>query len=81
MIIYIYTHTHKHSFQYADTLCLYQMSQAHEQITARHEVATCQLVVCPLSAWPACVLSAYSKCKAVPERLVFNKRKTPGDFT
>lgn len=56
------------------------MSQTHEQITAGHEAPIRQLVVCALCAPPVCVLLAYGKCKAVPDRLVFNKGKTLGDF-
>lgn len=31
-------------------------------------------------ALPLCILLACGKCKAVPDRLVFNKRKTLGGF-
>lgn len=55
------------------------MSQTHEQITAGHEAAICQLIVSALHAFPVCILLASGKCKAVPDRLSFNKRKV-GDF-
>lgn len=55
------------------------MSQTHEQITSGHEAAICQLIVSALHAFPVCTLLANGKCKAVPDRLGFNKRKV-GDF-
>lgn len=56
------------------------MSQTHGEITAWYDTAIWQLITSTLCAPPGCILSAYAKCKARPDKFVSNKTKTLGDF-